>query len=54
MDLFPIYTKYVSMKQDSKIRARPIVKRVEDPEQIEETFDRISYQKVRGTNLIGN
>nr|XP_034173930.1 glutamyl aminopeptidase-like [Osmia lignaria] len=45
MDCFPIYTKYVSMKQDSKVRAHPIVKRVEDPEEIEETFDRISYQK---------
>nr|XP_003703002.2 PREDICTED: glutamyl aminopeptidase-like [Megachile rotundata] len=45
MHSFPIYTKYVSMKHDSKLRARPIVKRVENPEEIEELFDRISYQK---------
>ncbi|XP_076628458.1 glutamyl aminopeptidase [Colletes latitarsis] len=45
MDSFPLRTKYISMKHDSKIRARPVVKRVEDPEEIEEMFDRISYQK---------
>ncbi|XP_076239351.1 glutamyl aminopeptidase [Calliopsis andreniformis] len=45
MDYFPLHTKYVSMKHDTKMRARPIVKRVEDPEEIEEMFDRISYQK---------
>ncbi|XP_053979682.1 glutamyl aminopeptidase-like [Hylaeus volcanicus] len=45
MDSFPLHTKYVSMKHDSRSRARAIVKRVEDPEEIEEMFDRISYQK---------
>lgn len=40
------------MKHDSKLRARPIVKRVEDPPEIEEMFDRISYQKVLSTNWI--
>ncbi|XP_017765836.1 PREDICTED: glutamyl aminopeptidase-like [Eufriesea mexicana] len=45
MDSFPLYTKYVSMKADIKLRARAIVRRIEDPNEIEETFDRISYQK---------
>lgn len=47
MDSFPLYTKYVSMKHDVKLRARPIVKRIEDPEEIEELFDPVTYQKVR-------
>ncbi|XP_031845026.2 glutamyl aminopeptidase [Nomia melanderi] len=45
IDSFPLHTKYAAMKHDSKTRARPIVKRVEDPEEIQEMFDRISYQK---------
>ncbi|XP_016915887.1 glutamyl aminopeptidase-like [Apis cerana] len=45
MDSFPLYTKYVSMKHDVKLRARPIVKRIEDPEEIEELFDPVTYQK---------
>ncbi|CAK9820849.1 Glutamyl aminopeptidase [Anthophora plagiata] len=45
MDSFPLYTKYVAMRHDSKLRARAIVKRVENSEEIEEMFDRISYQK---------
>ncbi|KOC70006.1 Glutamyl aminopeptidase [Habropoda laboriosa] len=46
MDSFPLYTKYVAMKHDSKLRARAVVKRIENSEEIEEMFDRISYQKV--------
>ncbi|XP_026670128.1 glutamyl aminopeptidase-like isoform X2 [Ceratina calcarata] len=45
MDSFPLYTKYIAMKHDVKLRARPVVKRIENPEEIEEMFDRISYQK---------
>lgn len=47
MDSFPLYTKYVSMKHDIKLRTRAVVKRIEDLNEIEEMFDRISYQKVR-------
>ncbi|XP_078036701.1 aminopeptidase A [Augochlora pura] len=45
IDSFPLHTKYVAMRHDGKARTRPIVKRVEDPEEILEMFDRISYQK---------
>ncbi|CAD1478906.1 unnamed protein product, partial [Heterotrigona itama] len=45
MDSFPLYTKYISMKHDVKIRTRSVVKRIEDLNEIEEMFDRISYQK---------
>ncbi|XP_043581550.1 glutamyl aminopeptidase-like [Bombus pyrosoma] len=45
MDSFPLYTKYVSMRHDIKLRTRPVVKRIEDLNEIEEMFDRISYQK---------
>ncbi|KZC03967.1 Glutamyl aminopeptidase [Dufourea novaeangliae] len=45
IDSFPLHTKYVAMRHDGKTRARPIVKRVEDPEEIEEMFDRLSYHK---------
>lgn len=51
MDSFPLYTKYVSMKHDVKLRARPVVKRIEDPEEIEEIFDPVTYQKVRWENV---
>ncbi|CAL7934472.1 unnamed protein product [Xylocopa violacea] len=45
MDSFPLSTKHVSMRHDVKLRARPVVKRIEDLEEIDEAFDRISYQK---------
>ncbi|KAF3424358.1 hypothetical protein E2986_07861 [Frieseomelitta varia] len=45
MDSFPLYTKYISMRHDVKLRTRSVVKRIEDLNEIEEMFDRISYQK---------
>ncbi|XP_043273333.1 glutamyl aminopeptidase-like [Venturia canescens] len=45
MDSFPLETKYLTMRSDSKVTAHPIVRCTENADEIGQMFDHISYQK---------
>lgn len=46
IDSYPLETKYLTMRSDSRITAHPIIRRTENVNEIGQMFDHISYQKV--------